>query len=105
MRSAALIGSSLVLGFLISLFELGCTGQIYFPTLTYMIQREGGVAGWVLLGIYNLAFIIPLLVVFFSLFFGYNSKRLTLLFKNQMGAIKILTALLFFSLAILTYFT
>jgi cytochrome c biogenesis protein CcdA len=105
MRSAALIGSSLVLGFLISLFELGCTGQIYFPTLTYMIQRQEGVAGWVLLGIYNLAFIIPLLVVFFALFFGYSSQRLTVLFKNKMGTIKLFTALLFFSLALLTYFT
>ncbi len=105
MRSAALIGSSLVLGFLISLFELGCTGQIYFPTLTYMIQREEGMAGWFLLGIYNLAFIVPLLAVFFSLYMGYGSERLTAAFRNKMGVIKILTALLFFSLAALTFFT
>jgi len=105
MHSAALIGSSLVVGVMISLFELGCTGQIYFPTLTYMIQREGGMTGWILLGIYNLAFIIPLLTVFFALFFGYGSKKLTLLFKRKMGVIKLLTAGLFFGLAVLTFFT
>lgn len=105
MHSAALIGSSIVIGVLISLFELGCTGQIYFPTLTYMIQREAGMKGWILLGIYNLAFIVPLLAVFFALFFGYGSKKLTVLFKNRMGVIKLLTALLFFCLAVLTIFT
>jgi hypothetical protein len=30
-RTAALAGSSLVLGFLVSIFEFACTGQVYLP--------------------------------------------------------------------------
>ena len=104
-RSTALVGSSIIMGFLVSVFELGCTGQIYFPTITYMIKTEGGMSGYLMLGIYNLAFIIPLAGVFLVTFRGVSSERVTVFFKRHLGTVKLVTVFLFLSLAVVTVLT
>ena len=100
-KSAALAGSSIVMGFLISIFELGCTGQIYFPTITYIIQTDKAASGFMYLGLYNLAFILPLAAVFIVVYLGITSKRITKTFQTNLGLIKILTGLLFIAFAVL----
>jgi cytochrome c biogenesis protein CcdA len=104
-RTAALAGSSLVLGFLVSIFEFACTGQVYLPTLAYLARGPGGSRAAALLVLYNLCFIAPLLVVFGAAFFGVGSKRITSLFQRRMGATKIALALVFAALAALTALT
>ena len=100
-KSAALAGSSIVMGFLISVFELGCTGQIYFPTITYIIQTGSSAEGYGFLALYNLAFILPLAAVFVVVYFGTTSKKVTRLFQSNLAVIKLLTALLFIGFAVL----
>ena len=100
-KSAALAGSSIVMGFFISIFELGCTGQIYFPTITYIIQTDKAASGFFYLGLYNLAFILPLAAVFIVVYLGIGSKKITKLFQSNLGVIKILTGLLFLGFAAL----
>ena len=39
-RIAAIAGSSLVLGFLVSVFEFACTGQVYLPLLGYLARMH-----------------------------------------------------------------
>lgn len=54
----------LFVGFLIGVVELACTGQIYFPTLTYMIQNtQYGFKGIILLIAYNIMFVLPLIII------------------------------------------
>ena len=101
-RNTAIIGSSLILGFLVSVFELGCTGQIYFPTITYMIRTGAGFSGYLMLGVYNLAFIIPLCMVFFVTYKGVGSEKITSLFQKYLGKVKLGTAILFVILGIIT---
>ncbi len=100
-KSAALAGSSIVMGVLISVFELGCTGQIYFPTITYIIQTDKAASGYLFLALYNLAFILPLAAVFIVVYFGITSKKITRAFQSNLGIIKILTGLLFLCFAAL----
>ncbi|MDC7226393.1 MAG: DUF1573 domain-containing protein [Spirochaetales bacterium] len=100
-KSAALAGSSIVMGFLISIFELGCTGQIYFPTITYIIQTDKAASGFFYLALYNLAFILPLAGVFLVVYFGITSKRITKKFQSNLGLIKLLTGFLFIAFAVL----
>ncbi|MBI9108034.1 MAG: DUF1573 domain-containing protein [Spirochaetales bacterium] len=100
-KSAALAGSSVVMGILISIFELGCTGQIYFPTIAYIIQTDEASSGYLYLALYNLAFILPLAAVFVIVFFGVTSKKITKMFQTNLGIIKILTGLLFLGFAAL----
>lgn len=57
-------GVALMVGFLIGAVELACTGQIYFPTLTYMIQATNyGFESLMLLIGYNLMFVLPLIII------------------------------------------
>ena len=102
LRSGAIIISAVVMGFLVSLFELGCTGQIYLPTIAYMVQRGSKVKGFTSLFIYNLGFIIPLAGVFFLSYKGLGSERLGSYFKRHLGSVKLATAALFLGLGVLT---
>ena len=104
-RSTALVGSAVILGFLVSVFELACTGQVYFPTIAYLVQVEKGFTSYFFLGIYNLGFIIPLIIVFALTYAGISSKKITGVFQTHMGKVKIGTAILFLALAALTVVT
>ena len=101
-RTAALVGSSLVLGFLVSVFEFACTAQVYLPTLAYLarVHRQFDAVG--LLVLYNLCFIAPLLVVFGGSYYGVSSTRITTFFQAHMGKVKLGLAFVFAGLAVFT---
>jgi cytochrome c biogenesis protein CcdA len=101
-RSIALAGSSLALGFLVSIFEFACTGQVYLPTLAYLARVQRRTDALLLLLAYNLCFILPLLAVFAASYFGVSSKRITVLFQKRMGGVKLALAAAFLGLAALT---
>ena len=55
---------ALGVGLLIGVVELACTGQIYFPTLTYMVQNTNyGLVSILLLVAYNIMFVLPLITI------------------------------------------
>jgi cytochrome c biogenesis protein CcdA len=101
-RIAALAGSSLALGFLVTVFEFACTGQVYLPLLGYLarMQRQPDAIG--LLALYNLCFIVPLLIVFGASWLGVTSGRITTLFQAHMGKTKLGLAVVFVGLAVFT---
>jgi cytochrome c biogenesis protein CcdA len=101
-RMAALAGSSLVLGFLVSLFEFACTGQVYLPMLGYLARMRRQFDALALLALYNLCFILPLLVVFAASWLGVTSGRITAAFQVHMGKVKLGLAVVFVGLAVLT---
>jgi cytochrome c biogenesis protein CcdA len=104
-RSSALAASSLVLGFLVAVFELACTGQVYLPTLVYLYRVRPHAGGFAYLLLYNLGFILPLLAVFALAYWGVASRLLSAWVRRSLGAVKIALAVLFVGLAILTVFT
>jgi cytochrome c biogenesis protein CcdA len=104
-KTLALAGSSLAMGFLVSIFEFACTAQVYLPTLAYLARARKRTDALGLLLAYNLCFIAPLLVVFAASYLGVGSKRITALFQKQLGKVKLALALVFLGLAILTALT
>jgi cytochrome c biogenesis protein CcdA len=100
--SATLISSSLALGFLVSVFELACTGQVYLPTLVYLVQTRREASAILYLLLYNLGFIAPLLVVFTITYLGTGSRPLTSFLQRSMGPVKLALVFLFVGLAFLT---
>lgn len=87
-------------GVLIALCEFMCTGQVYLPTIVYIFAMPGYRArAFFYLLVYNLMFILPLIVIFISVYYGATSRKLTSMFRKRLGLIKILMALLFFGLA------
>lgn len=104
-RSGALLGGALVMGAVVAFLELGCTGQVYLPTIAWMISRGGGSAAWSWLLIYNTAFILPLLAIFVISYRGISASRLARVFRERGAAVKLATAGLFLAMAVLVWVT
>jgi len=99
-KTAFIIPFAFAIGIVISLFELGCTGQIYLPTIAYVMGEPGLQArAFLYLIIYNLMFILPLLAVFGLASFGVRSERLAEVTHRHTGKVKILLAIILFVLA------
>lgn len=94
------------LGFAISLLESMCTGQIYLPTI--MIALNGGKANafdaLFMLFLYNVAFVIPLIIVFALAFWGVNSKTIAAWFDRNVALSKLLIAVLFLAMGLALLF-
>ncbi len=96
-RSTRFVVAAFSAGIVVSLLELACTGQVYLPTIQYMIQGgRAGAMGYLLL--YNLAFIIPLLIVFLLAWLGLRSEDLIRFQKRHTALVKVLTGVLFLCL-------
>lgn len=94
-----LVISAFITGFLISLLEAVCTGQVYLPAITFILKTTPfklDALGY--LALYNLMFIAPLLIVFLLALFGVSSGQFSKFLHSRMPAIKLLMALSFFGL-------
>ena len=91
-------------GFFVSLLELACTGQVYLPTIIYVLGIPGlKTKAHLYLLLYNFMFIVPLFLVFLISYFGATSEQLNGFLKRNTATIKILTALMFFGMAALLW--
>ena len=89
-----------VTGFIVSLLELACTGQIYLPTIMFISTiPDLKVNALFYLLFYNLMFILPLVLVFSFTYWGTTSAQWAELTQKNFGKIKMAMALLFFGLA------
>jgi cytochrome c biogenesis protein CcdA len=88
------IPAAIVLGFLVSLFEFPCTGEVYLVILALLAQQatHGLAIGYLLL--YNLMFILPLLIILFSILFGFNVERVKSWKDKKKNYMKLATGLL-----------
>lgn len=92
--------SSFLLGLGVSLIELACTGQVYLPTIVFMLGiPEWRVRAGLALLIYNVMFILPLVVVFLAVYWGTSSQQLIEWMNRHTPAVKLATAVLFLLLA------
>jgi len=97
-KMESIIAGTLVAGFMVSIFELACTGQVYLPTIAFMVGMEGYKARAVLyLLLYNICFIIPLLVVFGVVYFGVSSHSIARIMEAKVGMVKLVLAGVFFA--------
>ena len=95
-----LLLSAFALGFGISLVELACTGQVYLPTIIFMLGvPQMRLRAGLTLVIYNLMFIAPLIVVFLLVYFGTTSQQLGAWLQKHTASVKLGTAVLFLLLA------
>jgi cytochrome c biogenesis protein CcdA len=96
-----LVASALTTGFIVSILEAVCTGQTYLPTIAFILKTtplKFAALGYLLL--YNLMFILPLFLIFFFALFGVTSSQFGRFLRNNLLAIKLLMATLFFGLGI-----
>ncbi len=92
--------AAVAVGFIVSLVEAVCTGQVYLPTIVVVLKEANGhflrAAGYLLF--YNLMFIVPLVGVFLLALAGYESKTFGGWLKKHLGLTKILLCLVFAAL-------
>jgi len=92
-------------GFLVSVVELACTGQIYLPTIAYMNQSVRSSKSVLLLLMYNIAFIVPLDLVFALYFFGLRHERIRQWYGKHLVLVRICSAIFFVALGALVWIT
>jgi len=94
--------SALGCGFLVSILEAVCTGQVYLPTIAFVLKTAGlkmRAASYLL--VYNIMFITPLMVIFLSALTGVSSGQFANFMQRHMVLSKALLALVFFGLGII----
>jgi cytochrome c biogenesis protein CcdA len=97
----AFVAMAFVTGFVVSLIELACTGQVYLPTIVYVMSRpELAAQAFLYLVLYCLMFILPLIVVFALSYFGTTSEQLGRFVDRYTATIKLGTGLVFVGLAL-----
>lgn len=90
-----------ITGFVVSLIELACTGQVYLPTIVYVLsQPDLAPQAFLYLVLYCVMFIVPLIVVFVLAYYGTTSEQLGQFVNRHTAAIKLATGLLFVGLAL-----
>ena len=93
-----------MMGFGISILELACTGQVYLPTVVFIINTQGiQFRATLLLIAYNVAFIVPLIIIFALFWHGSSEKTISQWLTNNAGKIKLSMGILFIFLALFLY--
>ena len=88
-------------GFLVTLLDSLCTGQVYVPVLALISREPGAWRSFALLALYNLAFIAPLVAVFMLAAKGADSERMSRWSKRNVFPSKIALGVIFAILGVL----
>lgn len=96
-KSTRFIVAAFAAGIVISALELACTGQVYAPIIYQIRQGSSSAVG--MLALYNLAFILPLLLIFFLAYRGMKAEALIRYQQKHAFLVKMLLGVLFLFLA------
>lgn len=72
----ASIPAAIVLGFLVSAFELPCTGGVYIAILGLLASRETQISAAPYLLLYNFIFVLPLFIILGLVYFGISAEQM-----------------------------
>jgi hypothetical protein len=93
--------AALSCGFIVSILESVCTGQMYLPTIIYILGVEHlRFKALLFLALYNLMFILPLVIIFIMALWGMTSETFARIAKNHLAKIKIATSAIFLGLGL-----
>jgi cytochrome c biogenesis protein CcdA len=106
LKTKNLLFGAIGVGALVTLFEAGCTGQVYLPTIVLILMdaKEELFKAVLYLLFYNLMFILPLIAVFGFTYFGASSDRFVNWSTDNYALTRILLTAFFLIIAILMLF-
>ena len=87
-------------GILVSAFELPCTGQVYLGILSLMSQENMKAQAYLYLLLYNLIFVLPLVIILIAAAWGLDIEKIQKLRKETRMGIKILIGVIMFILGV-----
>jgi cytochrome c biogenesis protein CcdA/thiol-disulfide isomerase/thioredoxin len=98
-KSSAFVAAAFVTGIVVSFLELACTGQVYLPTIIFVMSvPELKAQALVFLFLYNLLFVLPLVVVFILAYYGTGAKQFSSFLQQRASTVKLGMAFLFLAL-------
>jgi cytochrome c biogenesis protein CcdA len=103
MKGSRLVIGAFITGFLVTLLEAVCTGQVYLPTIVLMTRSSDGglqLTGWLLLIMYNFIFVVPLLSVMIAAYYGMKWNTLSKMMQKNLTLMKILLGVAMVGLAV-----
>lgn len=101
-----LIFWTLLTGFLVTLLEAVCTGQVYLPTIILIAKSSDmRLIGWLYLALYNFLFVLPLLIIVVMVNYGLTWQKLVATSKKTLTVVKIIMGCIMLLLAIFLAFT
>lgn len=96
----ASIPASLILGFLVALFELPCTGGVYLAILSILAKPEMQGVAIFYLAVYNLIFVLPLAIILLLFWKGVSSEKMEKWRTKERGKMKLVLGLVMVTLGI-----
>ncbi len=100
-RGPAVFAAGIGCGFLVTLLDSLCTGQVYVPVLALIAREPGAWRSFALLALYNLAFIAPLVAVFMLAAKGADAAQMSRWSKRNVFPSKLALGVVFALLGIL----
>jgi hypothetical protein len=102
----SLVIGAFIIGIVVTVFESVCTGQVYVPTLALLTKNSPAFSRWMFyLILYNIMFILPLIIVFIAVYRGISTPALIQWSKKNVVFSKILLGIFFIALAMLILLT
>jgi cytochrome c biogenesis protein CcdA len=95
------VPAAFALGILVGMFELPCTGGIYLAILSLLSQQMTLMQGLPLLLLYNLIFILPLVIILAVVAYGVSTERLESWRVEKRRMVRILMGAVMIGLGIL----
>lgn len=101
LSGTGLVVGAIVTGFLVTLLEAVCTGQVYLPTIILMTRNEElQLQGWLYLVFYNFLFVLPLLIVMLLAYLGMTWNQLSKATQKHLVVLKVMLGVVLTSLAV-----
>ena len=101
LSTSSLFIGTIITGFLVTLLEAVCTGQVYLPTIILMTQAEGlRLTGWLYLIFYNFLFVLPLLIIMILAYYGLRWDELSRATQKHLLLLKIIMGIVLAGLAV-----
>lgn len=101
----ATIPAAIILGVLVALIELPCTGGIYIAVIGLLAENATYTQGILYLLYYNLIFILPLIIIVFLAYFSLSSETLNSWRKKNKKGMRLVMGIVMILLGLLMLFT
>ena len=104
LKTRRLVMGAITVGFLVTLLEGVCTGQVYGPIIL-MLKTQYWPQALAYLVLYNLLFVLPLIILTLLTLWGVSSERLGKFLGQRVWLAKLGLAILFTGLGVILLVT
>jgi len=99
----ATLPATIILGVLVAIFELPCTGGVYLAIIALLADQKSWGSGVAYLAFYNIIFILPLAFLVFAAYYGVSPKALEAWRQGQKKILRLIIGIVLIALGALMF--